>query len=172
MAIAPPDGLLEVGRCGKPHGVKGRMSVRLSSNRDERLQPGSRLWLGEWMVVESSARVPGTDRWIVAFAGVDDRTSAERFVNRVIWAEPLADEEALWVHQIIGAVVRDTSGRTHGRCLSVIANPANDLIETDSGALIPVVFVTGVTGDAASGYTVEVDPPDGLFELYESEDSQ
>lgn len=175
MAVQPPAGLLEVGRCGKPHGVRGRISVRLSSDRSERLDPGARLWVGEWLEVESSAHVPGSDRWVVAFSGVADRTAAERLVNRVVWAEPLEDEDALWVHQIIGAEVRDAQGTVHGRCRSVIANPANDLIELDSGALVPVTFVTAITrsddGDAPE-FIVHVDPPSGLFELFEDADRE
>lgn len=168
MATEPPDGLLEVGRCGKPHGVRGRTTVRLSSDRLERLAPGARLWAGEWLEVVSSSPVPGSDRWVVGFAGFDDRTDAERLVNRTIWAEPLDDDEAVWVHQVIGAEVRDVHGVAHGRCLSVIANPANDLLELDSGALIPVTFVTSVTSDDGIAFTVVVDPPEGLFELYET----
>ena len=168
MASEPPAGLLEVGRIGKPNGVRGRTTVRLSSNRLERLAPGSRLWVGEWLEVVSSAPVPGSDRWVVGFAGFDDRTDAERLVNRTIWAEPLDDDEAVWVHQVIGAVVRDSHGVVRGKCVSVIANPANDLLELDSGALIPVNFVTSVTSDGGGTYSVVVDPPEGLFELYES----
>lgn len=168
MASEPPQGLLEVGRCGKPHGVRGRVTVRLSSNRPERLDPGSRLWIGGWREVVSSAPVPGSDRWVVTFVGVEDRTAAERLVNATVWAEPLEDDDAVWVHQIIGARVRDADGVDRGRCRSVIANPANDLIELESGALIPVNFVTSVTRTDGDGYTVVVDPPEGLFELYES----
>lgn len=167
MVAEPPAGLLEVGTCGKPHGVRGRLTVRLSSNRHERLDAGARLWIGEWFEVVSSARVPGSDRWIVDFAGIEDRTAAEKLVNRAIWAEPLEDDDALWVHQIIGAAVRDVSGVERGRCRSVIANPANDLIELESGALIPVTFVTSVTKDDTVGYVVIVDPPAGLFEIFE-----
>lgn len=169
MALEPPPGLLEVGRCGKPHGVRGRVTVRLSTDRSERLDPGSRLWIGEWLEVVASAPVPGSDRWVVTFAGLDDRTSAERLVNKTVWAEPLDDDDAVWVHQIIGALVNDADGVAHGRCTSVVSNPANDLIELDSGALIPVTFVTSVTKDDAGRYTVVVDPPEGLFELFEDD---
>lgn len=167
MADQPPAGLLEVGRCGKPHGVRGRVSVHLSSDRRERLEPGARLWCGQWLDVHSSAQVPGSDRWIVAFDGVDDRSAAEELVNRTLWAEPLEVDEALWVHQIIGARVCDMAGTLHGRCVSVIANPANDLLELDSGALVPVTFVVNVTSDNGMDFTVVVDPPAGLFELFE-----
>jgi 16S rRNA processing protein RimM len=171
MALQPPDGLLEVGRCGKPHGVRGQITVRLSSDRHERLSPGAQLWLGDWFEVVSSALVPGSDRWVVAFAGVEDRTAAERLVNRVVWAEPVEDDDALWVHQIIGARVLTADGVDRGRCRSVIANPANDLLELESGVLIPVTFVTSVTDDGDATYTVVVDPPEGLFELFEDDSS-
>jgi 16S rRNA processing protein RimM len=41
-----------------------------------------------------------------------------------------------------------------------VANPASDLLELDSGALVPIVFVV----DHAEG-RVTIDPPDGLFDL-------
>lgn len=170
MSEQVPTGLLEVGRFGKPHGVRGQISVRLSTDRTERLDPGARVWSGSWRTVLASAAVPGSDRWIVTLDGLEDRTSAEKLVNRTIWAEPIEDDDAVWVHQIIGAKMRDTEGRDRGTCLSVIANPAHDLIELDSGALVPVIFVTSVTGDDSGTFTVIVDPPAGLFELFD--DSQ
>jgi hypothetical protein len=45
---------------------------------------------------------------------------------------------------------------------SVEANPASDLMVLESGALIPVRFVTA--HDAAAR-TVDVDIPDGLLDL-------
>ena len=44
--------------------------------------------------------------------------------------------------------------------MGVVANPASDLLELESGALVPVVFVV----DRAPG-RLTVDPPDGLFDL-------
>jgi hypothetical protein len=41
-----------------------------------------------------------------------------------------------------------------------MSNPASDLLELDSGALVPVVFVV----EQASG-RVTIDPPEGLLEL-------
>lgn len=171
MADQPPAGLLEVGRVGRAHGVLGKVSFHLTSNRRERVEPGARLWIGEWVQVRSSAPVPGSDRWIISLADVVDRNAAERFVNRTVWAEPVEDDEAIWVHQVIGARVRDSSGTGRGRCRSVIANPANDLLELESGALIPVTFITSIDEDDEGGYVVEVDPPAGLFELFEETDS-
>lgn len=167
----PPAGLLEVGRFGRPHGVRGQIHVRLSSDRVERVQPGARLWSGRWLDIVSSAPMPsrGDGRFVVGIAGIDDRSAAEALVNRTIWAEPIEDAEAVWVHQVIGAEVQGVDGTRHGRCVAVVANPANDLLELADGALIPVVFVVGVDADTHGGYVVTVDPPAGLFEIFESE---
>ena len=60
----------------------------------------------------------------------------------------------------------ETDGTARGRCIAVVDNPAHELMELDSGALVPVVFVTAVeTVDGRT--TVVVDVPDGLFELTE-----
>lgn len=154
--------LLEVGRIGRPHGVAGDLYVDLLTDRTERLDVGSRVFAsGRWLTIERSRPVPR--RWIVHFAGIDDRTAAERLTNAVVHAEPIDDPQTIWVHQLIGARVRDVSGVDRGTCMAVLQNPANDLMELDSGALVPVVFLVEVTADGVA----VVDPPEGLFELFE-----
>ncbi|MEY2966275.1 MAG: ribosome maturation factor RimM [Actinomycetota bacterium] len=95
---------------------------------------------------------------MVHFAGIDDRTAAERFVNLVLFAEPVAGgDDMLWVHELIGSRVVDATGREWGTCVSVIANPAHDILEVSNGALVPAVFVVS----CADGVT-RIDPPEGL----------
>lgn len=158
-----PADLLEVGRVGRPHGIRGEVMVTLSSDRTERLDPGSRLMCrGSWLTVVSA--VPHTNRWRVRFDGVADRTAAERLTSATLLAAPLTDADALWVHEMIGAEVVEVSGTVRGVCVSVVQNPAADLIELDSGALVPVTFVASV----ADG-TIVIEPPAGLFELFDDE---
>ena len=99
------------------------------------------------------------DRWLVSLAELNDRTAAQQYTNTTIYAEPVDDPEALWVHELIGSDVVEVSGRSRGRCVAVVANPAADLLELDSGALVPVVFVTERRAD-----TIVIDPPLGLFD--------
>ncbi len=113
------------------------------------------------LVVES-ARPSGGDRWIVWFEGSGDRTSAERLQGVELSAEALEVPGTLWVHELVGASVRDATGVVVGRVAAVEANPASDLLVLESGALIPLNFVTG--HDAAAG-TVDVDIPEGLLDL-------
>jgi 16S rRNA processing protein RimM len=66
----------------------------------------------------------------------------------------------MWVHEMVGAEVVETTGVSRGRCTAVIANPAHDIIELDTGALVPVTFVVGMTDGV-----ITIDPPEGLFDF-------
>ena len=154
--------LLEVGRLGRAHGVRGDLVVNLSTDRLERVAVGARLLVGdEWRIVASS-RMQGSKR-VIHFEGVDDRDAAEALAGRPIRAEPIDDPTALWVHELVGSTVVDREGIDRGRCVSVIANPASDLLELDNGALVPSVFIV----ESGAGRIV-IDPPAGLFEVFES----
>jgi 16S rRNA processing protein RimM len=157
-----PEGLLIVGRIGRPHGVRGDMYLDLLSDREERVAPGAQLWCGDQMLVIAASR-RAMDRWVVSFEGVTDRNEAARLTSLEVSAEPLLDvDDALWVHDLIGAEVVETDGTRRGRCISVIANPAADLLELESGALVPVTFVESITDGV-----ILVDVPEGLFALNE-----
>jgi len=164
--------LVEVGRITRPHGLRGEVVVLLSSDRDERVAVGSRLEsdIGP-LVVAASRREQrkGQQRhtsqysqhWVVAFAGHDGRDAAEGLRGVVLRAEPIDDPDAMWVDDLVGASVELVgSGEAVGTCVGVLANPASDLLELDSGALVPVVFVV----EHAVGRVV-IDPPEGLFDL-------
>lgn len=157
----PPEGLLEIGHIRRAHGVVGEVFVQLTSNLDQRLTPGSRLVGadGADYVIERS-RAASNGRRVVKFAHLTDRTTAENALDTVLYGEPIDDPDALWVHELIGAEVAETDGTVRGRCTSVVANPAADLLELDSGALVPMNFV--VSFEAGR---ITVDTPDGLFEV-------
>jgi 16S rRNA processing protein RimM len=156
------DGLREVGRIGRAHGVQGAVYVSLITDRLERLAPGARLLAGsQWLTVAESRQQQR--RWLVRFDGVDDRTAAEKLTNTTLQAQPLDDQDdddALWVHELIGSRVVDQEGIERGTCIAVIDNPAHDILELDTGALIPVIFVISCRDGVAT-----IDPPDGLFDL-------
>jgi 16S rRNA processing protein RimM len=77
----------------------------------------------------------------------------------VLRAEGIDDPDALWVHELIGAVVVESDGTERGRVVSIEANPAADLLVLDDGHLVPIGFVV-----ATGGGRVVVDPPAGLFD--------
>jgi 16S rRNA processing protein RimM len=161
-----PD-LLEVGTIGRAHGLAGEVSVRMTSDRPERVAPGAVLESDRGPLVVRSAR-RHQDRWIVRFDGVDGRTAAESLLGVVLRGEPIDDPDALFVHELVGSHVIDAAGTDRGVVVAVLSNPASDLLELDGGALVPLVFVVGGVDETDPSHRViHVEVPDGLFELYD-----
>jgi len=159
--------LLEVGRITKPHGLSGEVLVSLSTTEPSRVAPGAILRAGDrdLVVVRSTQH---HQRWIVAFEGVDSREAAEALQGTVVLARAKAgaddgEPDALWVHELIGATVVDLNGQAHGRVVTVLDNPASDLLELESGDLVPLRFVVGGLEVGPDGPTLRIDPPAGLL---------
>jgi 16S rRNA processing protein RimM len=153
--------MLQVGAIVKPHGLKGEVIVSLTTNVANRLAPGSLLHAGperQFRVVRSS---PHLGRFIVTFEGVSGIDQAEGLRGTELFAPPLDDPDTLWIHDLIGAEVEDTTGRILGTVEGVEANPASDLLVLEGGALIPLRFVVR----NQPGVRVTVDVPDGLLDL-------
>lgn len=156
---APGPGLLEVGRITKPHGLQGDLVVVLTTDRRDRLDPGSTLHTERGRLTVERSRTHA-DRFVVTFAEVDGRDEAEQWRNLRLWAEPVeARPGEHFVHELIGLEVVEADGTRRGAVVEVLDNPAADLLVLDSGALVPMSFVTSV------GDHVEIDPPPGLFDL-------
>jgi 16S rRNA processing protein RimM len=124
------------------------------------LAPGSVLHAGDRPLTVVSSR-PHSGRWLVCFEGIEDRTTAEGLLGVTLSGEALPSEDGeLWVHELIGASVRDAAGQDLGRVTSVEANPASDLLVIDGDVLVPMHFVV----DQGPGFVV-VDPPEGLLDV-------
>lgn len=152
--------LLDVGHIDRPHGLRGEVLVSLTTDRAERVEAGAVLHADAGMLTVESSR-PHQHRWIMQFGGVRSREAAEALHGQTLRAEPLEDADALWVHELVGAEMATPDGRTWGRVVAVLANPAHDQLELESGVLVPVVFVVDDTGLPDR---VVVDPPAGLLE--------
>ncbi|MEO7555960.1 MAG: ribosome maturation factor RimM [Acidimicrobiales bacterium] len=155
------DGLLEVGRVAKPHGVRGEVVVALTTERTERAAVGSVLHTDGHGALTVATSRPHQGKWIVAFAGVVDREGAEALHSVVLRAEPIDDPGELFAHELIGSPVVDLAGTACGNVAAIQANPAADLLVLDDGNLVPSVFLVERRQDG----TVVIDPPPGLLEL-------
>lgn len=151
--------LLEVGRIDKPHGVVGGVLVTLLTDRVERLDPGAKFQTDDRKFTVQSSR-PHQHRFLVHFNEIGDRNAADAARGTVLYAEPLDDPGALWVHELVGSQVVDTADTDLGTVESVEANPASDLLVLDNDALVPLTFFVEQRDDGV----IVVDPPDGLFD--------
>jgi len=156
---------------GKPQGLKGEVSLDLRTDiPEERLSLGSVLETvpanaGPLTVASTRS---ATGRWYVGFAGVEDRDAAEelRGVELVAEADDADEEDAWYVHELVGLSVERPDGEVLGKVTDLLKMPAQDLLEikqkNGSKALIPFVeeFVPEV--DIVGGRVI-VTPPYGLL---------
>ena len=147
-----------MGRVGKPHGLQGDVVVTLTSDRPERVAVGAAFVAGDATLRIESARPQGT-RWVMHFAGVDSREGAEGLRGTLLWGEPLHDDDAWWVHELVGCAVEDEDGTPLGTVEAVLPNPASDLLEITGGGLVPLRFVV-----ARHAGRLVVRVPDGLLD--------
>jgi 16S rRNA processing protein RimM len=124
---------VEVGRVVKPHGLRGEVVVRMSSDVGERLAEGVRVWIdGVESRVATTREHQG--RPLIRFAHVPDRTAAELLRGAVVEAEPLdpGELEHYLVSELVGAPVLDGDGVLLGTVSALVDMPAvagYDLLE-------------------------------------------
>ncbi len=151
--------MLVIGRIGKAHGLRGEVTVTLTTNRLERLDEGAELATARGPLRVASSR-PHQDRFLVFFDGITTREEAEELRGHELLAEPIDDPDELWVHELIGSTVFDSEGTDHGMVVEVLENPASDLLQLESGTLVPVRFIV----EFSPGARIVVDAPDGIFD--------
>lgn len=143
----------------KPHGIRGEVAVHPVTNLPERRFVAGSIFHTDRGLLEVVSGRPHQGRWLVTFTGIADRNAAEGLRGVVLSAEPIEEEGALWVHDLIGSEVVDTAGRSYGPVKSVEANPAADLLVLSGDRLVPLTFV--VTSEPGR---VVIDPPAGLLD--------
>jgi 16S rRNA processing protein RimM len=157
-----------VGRVGRPHGVRGEVTVLPESDDPGDFRRGSLMRAGDLEVEVSSAR-PYRDRGlIVAFAGITDRNAAEGLrglaLTRGAAARRALEEGEFWSSSLVGLEAVSPSGLVLGRVVEVVSGGLQDrlVVETRSGEQVQVPFVDEMVGDPGDGRIV-VDAPEGLF---------
>ena len=169
-----------VGRIGRPHGVRGQVTVEVrTDDPDLRFAPGSVLR------TEPASRGPLTveaARWhsgtlLLTLARPDgtvvaDREDADALRNTqllvpVTELPPLEDPDSFYDHQLVGLTAELPDGTTVGQVTAVRHEGTELLVlRRPEGGEVLVPFVTAMvpTVDLAGGRLV-VDPPEGLLDL-------
>jgi 16S rRNA processing protein RimM len=125
--------LVSLGRVGRPHGLDGSFVVERPSDR---LAKGMTVLVaGEPAEIVATKRVGG-GRLAIRLDRPVER-GVELQVPRDRLPEP--EEGAYYVFQLVGLEVVEDGGRELGRVADVLTYPANDVLELDSGALLPLV---------------------------------
>jgi len=169
---------LRVARIGKPHGIKGEVTVQLFTDEPaERLAPGAQLIREPGEATEdttSTTLTVRTQRWnkkicLLGFEEISDRNAAEALRGSVLFVEVAAEasEDDQWYsHQLEGFSCADAAGRDLGTVAELLPGPAQDLlvVDTADGEQVMVPFVEELVPQIdAAARTVRLDPPAGLF---------
>ncbi|WP_129658357.1 ribosome maturation factor RimM [Rothia uropygialis] len=175
---------VQVARIGKPHGIKGEVTVQLYTD-----DPSTRLVKGSAIEIEpSTALAPSgrltinSVRWnksvmILGFDEVRSRNDAETLRNHKLMmdSEEAEDTAGYYEHELKGLdvysvpspEVTELTNRI-GQVSALTTGPTQDLlvVELDDGseALIPFVEEIVPEVDLEDGFVV-VCPPPGLLEL-------
>ena len=171
-----PDIDVVVGRIGKPHGLRGEVTVDVRTDEPERrFARGNTLRAEPPPGSSSSLRtmtVAGS-RWhqsvlLVSFAELTDRGTAEAARGIVLHASIPADAspedpDEFYDHQLIGLAAYDEDGTPLGTVAGLVHGGAQDLlrIATPDGreALVPFVKALVPEVDVAGGRVVIADRP-------------
>jgi len=167
------DGWVQVGRIGRPHGLKGEVTVVASTDNPDRFTTGSSFLTDEEeprrLTVAEMRRHHGY--LLIRFEGCEDRDNAEglRGLNLMISPEerrPLEEGE-YWPQDLEGLVALNRSGHRIGVVTGVVLGDAQDrlVITTSTGGEVEIPFVEGLVSEVhPSGGFVVVMPPEGLIE--------
>jgi len=143
--------LVTVGRVGRPHGVRGAFFVEGPSDREDAFAVGATVLAGgEPATVVSSTRGSGGRPVIRLDRPVERGT--ELAVERT--ALPRLDADAFYVFDLVGLSVEQEDGRLLGTVREVLQYPANDVLELDSGASLPLVEACVRSVDVEGGRIV------------------
>ena len=169
-----------VGRIGRPHGVRGEVTVEVRTD-----DPDLRFVPGATFRTDPVARGPLTVTGVHWHSGtlllrlegpdgrpLDSREAAETVRNTELLVDvadlpEIEDPDSYYDHQLIGLTVRLPDGTELGE-ITVVRHEAQDLLSVrrpdGTDVLIPFVSAIVPTVDLDGGFVV-VDPPEGLLEL-------
>ncbi len=166
---------LQVARIGKPHGIRGEVTVQVLTDA-----PGDRFVPGTQFVVEPASAGPLTilsARWnkdilLLAFEEIETRNEAEtvRGAKLFIETEELDaddDDEGWYEHELEGLEVR-VGDQVVGKVSGLRTLPVQDLlvVTATDGKEVLIPFVEQIVPEVnvGEGYIL-VTPPPGLFEV-------
>lgn len=167
---------LVVGRIGKPHGLRGEVTVEVRTDEpDLRFAVGSSLDArpAKGASLQWTSLTVRTLRWhqgvlLLGFEEIADRNAAESVRGTMLQVtvapeETTGDPDAFYEHQLVGLEVRDLEGTVIGKVTGLQTGTAQDLIQvkaTDGRpTLVPFVGALVPEVDLAGGFVVVADRP-------------
>lgn len=133
--MSSSDPFVAVGRVGRAHGLAGAFVVEDASAAPDRLEVGAKVYVDGRAVSVVESKWAGGRR-VVRLDRVVERGS----VLAVPRAElPAPEADSYYVVDLLGLAVEEEGGCLLGRVEQVSPGIANDVLELDSGIVLPLV---------------------------------
>ena len=172
-----------VGRIGRPHGVRGEVTVEVRTDEPElRFAPGASLLAGTG--TEDASPIPlsiaraawHSGRLLLTLDAVDDRDAAEALRGRILMVDRPAGAmpegpDEFYDSDLVGCRVELTDGSQIGSVHEVVHLPAQDLLSVArneapdvlvpfTAAFVPIIDI--------GARRIVIEPPPGLLDLGDS----
>jgi 16S rRNA processing protein RimM len=171
----PTSDTVVVGRIGRPHGVRGEVTVEVRTD-----DPELRFAVGSVLLTEPADRGPlmiTRSHWhgttlLLSLDGIDSREAAEAVRNTELLVAvadlpEIDDPDSFYDHQLVGLTARLPDESVLGE-VTAVRHEGQDLLvvrRAEGGELL-VPFVAAIVPSVdLGGGSVVVDPPEGLLDL-------
>ncbi len=149
---------VQIGRVGKPHGIDGAFFIEQPSADERWWKVGSTFLAGGTRVEVIAAR-RSSGRPIVKLDRAVERGASIEVERDAL---PPTEADEYYAFELIGLPVVEENGRELGSVKAVTTGVANDVLELDTGVLLPMiedcvrnVDLTGGRIVVAPGFTVD-----------------
>ena len=166
-----------VGRIGKPHGIRGEVTVEPRTDEPEvRFAPGNTVMResGSDLVVSSMHWHSG--RLLLKFHGINDRNAAETLRGSILQVERSLDDipedpAEYYDSNLVGCSVITLDKSEVGVVTDVLHLPGHDVLVVSTGEReVMIPFVDHMVPEVnIKARVITIDPPEGLLDLADVE---
>jgi 16S rRNA processing protein RimM len=149
---------VQIGRVGRPHGIDGAFFVEQPSTDDRWWKTGAQFLAGG-MPVEVVAHRRSSGRPVVKLDRAVERGALIEVERDAL---PPTEDDEYYAFELVGLPVVEENGRELGSVKAVTTGIANDILELDTGVLLPMiedcvrqVDLAGGRIVVAEGFTVD-----------------
>lgn len=172
------DDVYKIGRIGKPHGIKGELTMMVEDDVFDRVEGEYLILLIDGILVPffiEDYRFRSEQSALVKFCDIDTQERASELTGcDVFFPRSLSDSDdtdtLTWQEAIGYQVADDNSGKTLGTISYIDTSTANTLIELDNGMLIPAAYeiIKDINTDQR---LITMSLPEGLMEIWQQDNT-
>lgn len=172
------DDVYKIGRIGKPHGIKGELTMMVEDDVFDRVEGEYLILLIDGILVPffiEDYRFRSEQSALVKFCDIDTQERASELIGcDVFFPRSLSDSDdtdtLTWQEAIGYQVADDNSGKTLGTISYIDTSTANTLIELDNGMLIPAAYEI-IKDINTEQRLITMSLPEGLMEIWQQDNT-